>query len=84
MTGAGLHRLQSGALPASRQDALSPQPEPITRIDNDIDLQRALQRMDELWNAQSGTPEGDELDALADLIEAYETPILAALLAVPE
>lgn len=57
--------------------------QPITSIDNDDDLQRALQRMDELWNAPPGTPSGAELDALADLIEAYEAPILASFLAAP-
>ena len=36
------------------------------------DLQRAFIRMDELWGAAVGTPEGDELDILAILIERYE------------
>lgn len=51
--------------------------QPITRIDNDEDLQRALTRMWELWNAEDGPPEGAELDALADLIAPYEAALLA-------
>ena len=36
------------------------------------DLREALARIESLWGAKSGTPEGDELDVLADLVEAYE------------
>jgi HTH-type transcriptional regulator / antitoxin HigA len=36
------------------------------------DLREALARLEVLWGAKSGTPEGDELDVLADLVEAYE------------
>ena len=36
------------------------------------DLREALVRIEALWGAKSGTPEGDELDVLADLVEAYE------------
>lgn len=36
------------------------------------DLRDALARIDALWGAKSGTPESDELDVLADLVEAYE------------
>jgi HTH-type transcriptional regulator/antitoxin HigA len=32
----------------------------------------ALAEMERLWGAKSGTPEGDRLDALATLIDAYE------------
>lgn len=32
----------------------------------------ALRRIDELWGADPGTPEGDELDVLFDLVEHYE------------
>lgn len=45
----------------------------IRPIRNDDDLTIALARMSELWGAPDGTPEGDELDVLAVLIEAYET-----------
>mgnify|MGYP003642595045 CR=1 FL=1 len=41
-------------------------------IQNDDSLVLALKRMYELWNAEPGTPDGDELDAWADLIEEYE------------
>ena len=41
-------------------------------IRNDDDLQRAFARMGQLWGAAIGSPEGDELDILAILIERYE------------
>ncbi len=40
------------------------------RIEKDYD--KALARIDMLMNADIGTPEGDELDILVTLIEAYE------------
>ena len=33
----------------------------------------ALEEVDRLWGAKSGTPDGDRLDILATLIDAYET-----------
>ena len=33
---------------------------------------KALRRIEELWDAEPGTPEGRELDALATLVDAYE------------
>ena len=33
---------------------------------------RALCRIEELWNAQPGSPEERELDALATLVDSYE------------
>ena len=36
------------------------------------DLEVALSRIEELFNAQEGTPEDDELSALFALVEAYE------------
>ncbi|NMX90703.1 MULTISPECIES: transcriptional regulator [unclassified Pseudomonas] len=36
------------------------------------DLAAALARVDQLWGAQIGSPEGDELEILALLIERYE------------
>jgi len=33
---------------------------------------RALRRIEELWNAETGSPEERELDALATLVDAYE------------
>ncbi len=41
-------------------------------IRNDKDHQRALRRLEELMDAKPNTPEGDELDILATLVEAYE------------
>ena len=37
------------------------------------DYERALQDIERLWGAKSGTPKGDHLDILAMLIDAYET-----------
>ena len=36
------------------------------------DYKEALKRMEILWGAKSGTPEGDELDILATLVDNYE------------
>lgn len=44
----------------------------IRPIRTDEDLTAALQRIDELWGAPDGSPEGDELDVLATLVERYE------------
>lgn len=33
---------------------------------------RALRRIEALWDAESGSPEAQELDALATLVDAYE------------
>ncbi len=37
------------------------------------DHKRALAEVERLWGAKSETPEGDRLDVLATLIDAYET-----------
>jgi HTH-type transcriptional regulator/antitoxin HigA len=34
--------------------------------------QAALRRLEEIWEAEPGTPESDELDVLSVLVEAYE------------
>jgi len=44
----------------------------IKPIRNDADLRAALARLDQLWGASQDTPEGDELDVLALLVEKYE------------
>jgi HTH-type transcriptional regulator/antitoxin HigA len=44
----------------------------INPIHNDEDLEIALARLDKLWGAAIGTPEGNELEILAALIEKYE------------
>ncbi len=37
------------------------------------DYRKALAEVERLWGAKGGTPEGDRLDVLATLIDAYET-----------
>src|SRR5258708_2729849 len=44
----------------------------IKPIRGEADYERALRRVEELWNASEGSTESDELDILATLIEAYE------------
>lgn len=41
-------------------------------IRNDADHEAAMGEVARLWGAESGTPEGDRLDVLATLIDAYE------------
>ena len=41
-------------------------------IRSEADYEAALEEAERLWGAKSGTPEGDRLDVLATLIEAYE------------
>ena len=45
----------------------------IKPIRNENDYDAALSRIDELMNAQPGSPEGQELDVLVDLVELYES-----------
>ena len=44
----------------------------IRPIHTDEDNVLALRRIDALWNAAPGTPEGDELDILIALVVHYE------------
>lgn len=44
----------------------------IKSIRSKKDHKAALKRINELWDAKSNTPEGDELDALPILVESYE------------
>lgn len=44
----------------------------VSPIRTEADYEAALTRAAELMDALAGTPEEDELDVLADLIEAYE------------
>ena len=44
----------------------------IKPIKTEKDYQEALQRLDELFDAKIGTPESDEADILALLIDNYE------------
>lgn len=41
-------------------------------IKTKADYKASLAEIDRLWGARSGTPEGDRLDILATLIDAYE------------
>ena len=42
-------------------------------IRSEADYEAALVEVERLWGARSGTPEGDRLDVLATLIDAYES-----------
>ena len=42
-------------------------------IRSEADTQAALAELGRLWGAKSGTAEGDRLDVLATLIDAYES-----------
>ena len=41
-------------------------------IRTEADYDAALAEVERLWGAKNGTPEGDRLDVLATLIDAYE------------
>ncbi|WP_309663740.1 hypothetical protein [Tabrizicola sp.] len=45
----------------------------IKPIRSEADYDAAMEAVAALWGAASGTPEGDRLDVLATLIDAYET-----------
>jgi len=42
-------------------------------IKNSADHQHALARINQLWDSEPNTTEGDELEVLLTLVEAYET-----------
>ena len=44
----------------------------VRSIRNEDDHEDALARIQELWGAKPGTPEGDEFDVLVTLVDAYE------------
>lgn len=44
----------------------------IKPIKTEADHRAALARIDELWEAEPNTPEGDELEVLVTLVDAYE------------
>lgn len=44
----------------------------ISPIRTDADHRRAVAEIDRLWGALEGTPDGDRLDILATLVDAYE------------
>ena len=41
-------------------------------IESEADYKLALERVEQLWGSPDGSPEGEELNALAALIETYE------------
>ena len=52
----------------------------IRPIRTEADYRAALKEAERLWDSEPGTPEGDEVEVLTTLIEAYEAkqhPILA-------
>ena len=42
-------------------------------IRSEADYQAAMVELERLWGGKAGTPEGDRLDVLATLIDAYES-----------
>lgn len=44
----------------------------IKPIRTEADYAQALQEIERLWDAEPGSPEGDKLDVLITLVEAYE------------
>lgn len=44
----------------------------IKPIRNEANHEEALREIERLWGAKEGTPEGDRLDVLTTLVEAYE------------
>jgi HTH-type transcriptional regulator/antitoxin HigA len=42
------------------------------QISSDRELTAALQRIDRLWDAEIGSPDGDELEQLVSAVERYE------------
>ncbi|MHB1844804.1 MAG: helix-turn-helix domain-containing protein [Deltaproteobacteria bacterium] len=44
----------------------------IKPVRTENDYREALAEMKQLWGSKSGTPEGDRLDVLATLVDAYE------------
>jgi HTH-type transcriptional regulator / antitoxin HigA len=45
----------------------------IKPVHNDADNAGAIARIEMLWGSSPGTPEGDELDVLATLVDQYES-----------
>lgn len=44
----------------------------IKSIKNKTDYNNTLKQIDKLWNARPNTPNGDKLEVLVTLVEAYE------------
>lgn len=56
--------------PTSRQYSMNDELKPIR---SEADYERSLAEVERLWGAKSGTPEGDRLDVLATLVDAWES-----------
>src|ERR1700687_680524 len=44
----------------------------IKPIRTKVDYERALREIERMWGAKEGTPQGNQIDVLATLVEAYE------------
>ncbi len=44
----------------------------IKPIKTEVDYEAALHEIEQLWGSSCGSPEGDKLDVLVTLVEAYE------------
>ena len=55
----------------------------IKPIRNERDHERALRRVEELWNSPEGSPQSDEMGILVTLIDAYDESIYTIDLADP-
>lgn len=44
----------------------------IVQVTTEAEYETALMRLEEIFQSEPNTPEGDELDSLADLVLAYE------------
>jgi len=42
------------------------------RIENDAEHEAALARIEDIFDAKPGTPEGEDCELLVDLVEEYE------------
>lgn len=49
-----------------------PVPSDLKPLRSELDYEDALLDLERLWGAAAGTPEGDRLDRLSTLIDAYE------------
>lgn len=68
-------RLRSTCIPNPGEYSDMPEQSAITPIRSATDHQRALAEIERLWGATSDTPEGDRLDVLMTLVDAYEREI---------
>ena len=44
----------------------------VQKIKTEADYEAALKDIEQLWSSSYGSPEGDKLDVLVTLVEAYE------------